>query len=234
MYGGFLEYYFRLQFSAFWSMNDKTSSWEKANFKMYPSFPPKTEIPPEKSYPPSRPPPEKSRIPWQETQVTGNILIPWETLSFWKNIGLPPAIKKRENLKLQGKEKTSLLVKVLTTLKLPRPLWKSLKPPTWKLSISPKKPNTIGKFFNSFEVTRPIKPSPHEKISIPENLTPLIRKLQSSHAHENRNYNHPENISPPPEIFQIPWTNSTPRKWSQPLPKKSQTLPKASPSLKKI
>ena len=26
MYGGFLEYYFRLQFSAFWGMHDKTSS----------------------------------------------------------------------------------------------------------------------------------------------------------------------------------------------------------------
>ena len=26
MYGGFLEYHFRLQFSAFWSMHDKTSS----------------------------------------------------------------------------------------------------------------------------------------------------------------------------------------------------------------
>ena len=47
-------------------------------------------------------------------------------------------------------------------------------------------PNSIGKIFNSFEVTRPIKPSPDEKISIPENLTPF-RKLQFSHAHENRN-----------------------------------------------
>ena len=37
MYGGFLEYYFRLQFSAFWSIHDKTSSWEIANFKMYPA-----------------------------------------------------------------------------------------------------------------------------------------------------------------------------------------------------
>ena len=26
MYGDFLEYYFRLQFGAFWSMHDKTSS----------------------------------------------------------------------------------------------------------------------------------------------------------------------------------------------------------------
>ena len=37
MYGGFLEYYFKLQFSAFWSMHDKTSPRENANFKMYPS-----------------------------------------------------------------------------------------------------------------------------------------------------------------------------------------------------
>ena len=49
-----------------------------------------------------------------------------------------------------------------------------------------KNPNSIGQIFNSFEVTRPIKPSPHENISIPENLTPF-RKLQSCYAHENRN-----------------------------------------------
>ena len=36
LYGGFLEYYFRLPFSAFWSMHDKRES-ENANFKMYPS-----------------------------------------------------------------------------------------------------------------------------------------------------------------------------------------------------
>ena len=34
-------------------------------------------------------------------------------------------------------------------------------------------PNSIGNVFNSFEGTRPIKPSPHEKILIPENLTPF-------------------------------------------------------------
>ena len=32
-------------------MHDKTSSWENANFKMYPS-PKKTELPPEKKLPP--------------------------------------------------------------------------------------------------------------------------------------------------------------------------------------
>ena len=125
MYGDFLEYYFRLQFSAFWSMHDKTSSWENANYKMYPPPPPQkkiTELPPEKKLTP-QPPPEKSRTSWQETQVTGNILIPWETLSFWENISLPPPRhQKKENLNLQENEKTSLLVKVSTTLKLPQPL----------------------------------------------------------------------------------------------------------------
>ena len=137
MYGSFLEYCFRLQFSAFWSMHDKTSSWENANFKMYPSLQ-KLNYLQKKSYPPpGHPPPEKSRTPWQETQVTGNILIPWETLSFWKNISLPPPRhQKKENLNLQENEQTSLLVKVSTTLKLPQSLWKRLKPPTWKFSIS--------------------------------------------------------------------------------------------------
>ena len=32
MFGGFLEYYFRLQFSAFWSMHDKTSITRNCNF----------------------------------------------------------------------------------------------------------------------------------------------------------------------------------------------------------
>ena len=57
---GYLEYYFRLHFSAFWSMHDKTSSSENANFKMYPPPSQKTELPPEKKLTP-RPPPEKPR-----------------------------------------------------------------------------------------------------------------------------------------------------------------------------
>ena len=62
MYGDFLENNFRLQFSAFWSMHDKTSSLENANFKMYPPPPPKkkTELPLEKKLTP-QPPPEKSQ-----------------------------------------------------------------------------------------------------------------------------------------------------------------------------
>ena len=44
MYVDFLEYYFRLQFSAFWSMHDKTSSCENANFKMYPPPPQKKKL----------------------------------------------------------------------------------------------------------------------------------------------------------------------------------------------
>ena len=99
----------------------------------------------------------------------------------------PPAIKKKEILNLQKNEKTSLLViKSFNHPKIASTFMKKPQTPYLKILNFSKNPNSIGKVFNSFEVTRPIKPSPHEKISIPENLTPF-RKLQSSHAHENRN-----------------------------------------------
>ena len=137
MYGGFLEYYFRLQFSAFWSMHDKTSSWENANFKIYPS-PPKPELSPEKKLPPPRPP-----TIWKISNTLTRNTSHWEYLNPMRNLKLlekyqppPSGIKKKENLNLQENEQTSLLVKVSTTLKLPQPLWKSLKLPAWKFSIS--------------------------------------------------------------------------------------------------
>ena len=74
-------------------MHDKTSSWENANFKTYPS--PKNVITSRKKLPP---PPghhlENLEHPGKKL-VTGNILIPWETLSFWKNISPPPSKKKK-------------------------------------------------------------------------------------------------------------------------------------------
>ena len=156
---------------------------------MYPS--PKNWITSRKKVtpPPPRPPPEISRTPWQETQVTGNILIPWETLSFWKNISLPPppppAIKKRESLSTR-KRKNITPRKSFDRPKIASTFMKKPQTPHLKILNFSMNPNSIGKDFNSFEVIRPIKPSPHEKISIPDNLTPF-RKLQSSHAHENRN-----------------------------------------------
>ena len=110
MYGGFLEYYFKLQFSAFWSMHDKTSSSENANFKMY--FPKKTELPPEKKLTPGH--------------HLKNLEHPGKNL---KSLGISeshekpqasgkisaPRHQKKENLNLQENEKTFLLVKVSTT-----------------------------------------------------------------------------------------------------------------------
>ena len=86
--------------------------------------------------------------------------------------------------------------------------------------------------FNSFEVTRPIKPSPHEKISIPENLTPF-RKLQSCYIHVKIEINLPENISPPPRNLSNPLNKLNTTEIIPTPPKKSQTLPKASPPLQK-
>ena len=86
---------------------------------------------------------------------------------------------------LQENEKNITLCKSLNHPKIASTIVKKPNPPLEKFSIS-QKTLTPGKIFNSFEVTRSTHPPPHEKISIPENLTPC-RKLQYSHAHENRN-----------------------------------------------
>ena len=89
----------------------------------------------------------------------------------------PPAIKKKEeNLNLQENEKTSLLVNGFNHPKIASTIMKKPQTPYLEILNFSKKPKSIGKVFNSFEVTRPIKPSPHEKISIPENLPPFKSK----------------------------------------------------------
>ena len=116
-----------------------------------------------------------------------------------KNQPPPPAIKKKENLNLQENEKDITPCKSFNHPKIALTIMKKLQTPHLKSSqFLSKSPNSIGKIFNFFEVTRPIKPSPHEKISIPENLTPF-RKLQSCYIHVKIEINLPENISPPPQ-----------------------------------
>ena len=63
-----------------------------------------------------------------------------------KNQPPPPAIKKKRNLNLQENEKTSLLVKVSTTLKLPNHYEKASNPPLEKFSISQKTLTPSEKF----------------------------------------------------------------------------------------
>ena len=88
----------------------------------------------------------------------------------------PPAIKKK-NLNLQENEINITPRKSFNHPKIASTIMK--KPQTPPLNI-------LNFSKNSFKVTRSIKPSPLEKILIPENLTPF-RKLQSSHAHGTRN-----------------------------------------------
>ena len=109
----------------------------------------------------------------------------------------PPRHQKKENLNLQ---KNITPRKSFNHPKIASTFMKKPQTPHLKILNFSKNPNSIGKVFNSFEVARPIKPSP---ISIPENLTPF-RKLQSSHAHENRKLITLKISPPPPEIFQIP------------------------------
>ena len=100
---------------------------------------------------------------------------------------LPPAIKKRRKSQPTRKRKNITSRKNFNHPKIASTIMKKPQTPAHlKILNFSKNPNSIGKVFNSFEVTPSIKPSPHEKIPIPENLTPF-RKLQSSHAHEIRN-----------------------------------------------
>ena len=55
MYGRFLQYYFRLQFSAFWSMHRLIKLCHETMLILRCILPPKTELHPEKKLPP--PPP---------------------------------------------------------------------------------------------------------------------------------------------------------------------------------
>ena len=62
-YGVFLEYFFKLQLSSFWRVYMVKFCHQKTLIlRCIP--PPNKKI--------NLPPPEKSRTPWQETQVTGN------------------------------------------------------------------------------------------------------------------------------------------------------------------
>ena len=89
---------------------------------------------------------------------------------------LTPPSHHLKNLNLQENEKNITPCKSFNHPKIASTIMKKPQTPYLK----------NFQFLNSFEVTQPIKPSPHEKISIPENLTPF-RKLQSCYARENRN-----------------------------------------------
>ena len=107
-------------------------------------------------------------------------------ISYWKNISLPPLSKKKRKSQSTRKRKNITPRKSFDHPKIASTIMKKPQTPHLKILNFSINLNSIGKDFNSFEVTRPIKPSPHEKISIPDNLTPF-RKLQTSHAHENGN-----------------------------------------------
>ena len=84
----------------------------------------------------------------------------------------PHAIKKRKSQSTRKRKNISPR-KSFNHPKIASTIMKKPQIPHLKIPNFSKNPNSIGKVFNSFEVTRPIKPSPHEKISIPENLTPF-------------------------------------------------------------
>ena len=155
-------------------------------------LPPKTELPPEKSYP--LPP----ATTWKISNTLARNSSHWEYPNPMRNLKLlekyqpPPAIKKKKSQSTR-KRKNITPRKSFSHPKIASTIMK--KPQTPHLKILNFSKNSIGKVFNSFEVTRPIKPSPHENISIPGILTPL--ESFNLPMHMKIEINHPENISPP-------------------------------------
>ena len=92
-----------------------------------------------------------------------------------------------------------------------------------------KNPNPIGKIFNSFEVTRSIKPSPHEKILIPENLTPF--RNFNLPMHMKIEINHPENISTPPPPPQKSFKSPEQLNTTEIIPNPPENIPNTSESI---
>ena len=188
---------------------------------------------------------------WKISNILTRNSSHWEYLNPMRNLKLlekyqppppPPAIKKKKSQSTR-KRKNITPCKSFNHPKIASTIMKKPQTPHLKSSQFLKKPyNSIGKIFNSFEVTRPIKPSPHEKISIPEKLTPF-RKLQSCYIHVKIEINLRENIPPPPRNLSNPLNKlntteiiptppekisntsesiSTPPKKFKPLPEKSQ------------
>ena len=161
MYGDFLEYYFRLQFSAFWSMHDKTSSWENANYKMYPPPPP-----PPNNWITSRKKVNPPATTWKISNILTRNSSHWEYLNPMRNLELlekyqpPPPPSKRRKSQSTRKRKNIAPCKSFNHPKIASTIMKKPQTPTWKILNFSKKPNSIGKIFHSFEVTRPIKPYP--------------------------------------------------------------------------
>ena len=106
-YGVFLEYYFKLQFSASWSIHGKALSWENANFKMHPS---KINWASARKNLTSHPL-ENLEHPDKKLNSLGIILIPWENLKPIEKYQPSPPKKS------QSTRKTYFIVKVSTTQK---------------------------------------------------------------------------------------------------------------------
>ena len=100
MYGGFLEYYFKLQFSAFWSFGVCMIKLRHERMLILRCiFPKKTELPPEKKFTPW-PPPEKISNTLTRNSGLWEYLNPMRNLKLLENISLPhppPTKKKSES-----------------------------------------------------------------------------------------------------------------------------------------
>ena len=145
-----------------------------------------------------------------------------------------PAIKKKRKSQSSRKRKSITPRKSFNHPKIASTIMKKPQSPHLKIPNFSKNPNCIGKVFNSFEVTRPIKPSPMRKSQFLK-IEPPIESFNLP-MHIKIEINHRENISPPPpRNLSNPLNKLNTKKMIPTPPEKiPKTLLTASPHLQKI
>ena len=129
----------------------------------------------------------------------------------------PPAIKEKENFSLQENKKNITPRKSFNHSIIASTIMKKTQTPHLKILNFSKNPNSIGKFFNSFEVTRPINPSRKNLNPSQKNRNPSRKNVNPSRKNVNPSR---KNVNPASRI--IPY----PKKYQPGLPKNCQFLPK--------
>ena len=111
----------------------------------------------------------------------------------------PPSIPLSKKRKSQSSRKRKSITprKSFNHPKIASTIMKKPQSPHLKIPNFSKNLNCIGKVFNSFEVTRPIKPSPMRKSQFLKIEPPL--ESFNLPMHMKIEINHPEYISPPPQ-----------------------------------
>ena len=129
----------------------------------------------------------------------------------------PPRHQRKRKFQSTRKRKNITPRKSFNHPKIASTIMKKTQTPHLKILNFSKNPNSIGKFFNTFEVARPINPSR-------KNLNPSRKNVNPSRKNVNPSQ---KNVNPASRIIPYPKNSQPhPKKYQPGPPKNCQLLPK--------